>query len=100
MSLTLSMKKNSRIVSFNFPLLILLFPDFTNPIKRKEFDRQRKKQQMREMQNVSFYLCLFTKLLFQITGFTLGNFGIKSAKAMKEALPPYPENDETNVNNE
>lgn len=31
---------------------------FTNPIKRKEFDRQRKKQQMREMQN--------------ITGFTLG----------------------------
>jgi hypothetical protein len=41
---------------------------------------------MREMQN--------------ITGFTLGNFGIKSAKAMKEALPPYPENDETNVNNE
>jgi hypothetical protein len=41
---------------------------------------------MREMQN--------------ITGFTLGNFGIKSAKAMKEAMPPYPENDETNVNSE
>ena len=31
----------------------LIYIDFTNPIKRKEFDRQRKKQQMREMQNVS-----------------------------------------------
>lgn len=30
-----------------------MYLDFTNPIKRKEFDRQRKKQQMREMQNVS-----------------------------------------------
>ena len=29
--------------------------DFTNPIKRKEFDRQRKRQQMREMQNVSAF---------------------------------------------
>ena len=46
-----------------------------------------------------FYLN-FILFLFQITGFTLGNFGIKSAKAMKEALPPYPENDETNTNNE
>jgi len=53
---------------------------FTNPIKRKEFDRQRKKQQMREMQN--------------ITGFTLGQFGIKSMKAMKEALPAYPDDDD------
>lgn len=32
---------------------------------------------MREMQN--------------ITGFTLGQFGIKSMKAMKEALPAYPD---------
>lgn len=35
---------------------------------------------MREMQN--------------ITGFTLGQFGIKSMKAMKEALPAYPEDDD------
>lgn len=35
---------------------------------------------MREMQN--------------ITGFTLGQFGIKSMKAMKEALPAYPDDDD------
>ena len=35
---------------------------------------------MKEMQN--------------ITSFTLGHFGIKNAKALKEALPPYPEADE------
>jgi len=35
---------------------------------------------MREMQN--------------ITGFTLGQFGIKSMKAMKEAMPAYPDDDD------
>ena len=29
-----------------------------------------------------------------ITGFTLGQFGIKSMKAMKEALPAYPDDDD------
>ena len=49
--------------------------DFTNPIKRSEFDKERKKQQLREMQN--------------ITGFSLGQFDIKSMKAMKDAIPGY-----------
>ena len=41
------MKRNFKIVSTLSS--IKRFLDFTNPIKRKEFDRQRKKQQMREM---------------------------------------------------
>lgn len=41
---------------------------------------------MREMQN--------------ITGFTLGQFGIKSSKAMKEAMPAYPETEEQNINDQ
>ena len=32
---------------------LIVYLDFTNPIKRKEFDRQRKRQQMKEMHNVS-----------------------------------------------
>jgi hypothetical protein len=45
---------------------------FTNPIKRKEFDRQRKKQQMREMQN--------------IRAFTLGQYGLKDQRALRKIL--------------
>lgn len=35
---------------------------------------------MKEMQN--------------ITGFTLGQFGIKNMKALREALPAYPDDEE------
>ena len=52
MSRTQLMKKSFKIVSTHFRIFNSSL-DFTNPIKRKEFDRQRKKQQMREMQNVS-----------------------------------------------
>jgi hypothetical protein len=47
-SQTQSMKKSFKIVSTHFGISNCSL-DFTNPIKRKEFDRQRKKQQMREM---------------------------------------------------
>jgi hypothetical protein len=33
-------------------------------------------------------------MFIQITGFTLGQFGIKSRKAMKEAMPAYPDDDD------
>ena len=45
-------RRSSKIVSTHL-VIYNSCSDFTNPIKRKEFDRQRKKQQMREMQNVS-----------------------------------------------
>lgn len=45
-------RRSSKIVSTHL-VISNSCSDFTNPIKRKEFDRQRKKQQMREMQNVS-----------------------------------------------
>lgn len=33
------MKKSFRTVSNTLPMIIFLFIDFTNPIKRKEFDK-------------------------------------------------------------
>jgi len=32
--------------------------------------------------------------MHNITGFTLGQFGIKSMKALKEAMPAYPDEDD------
>lgn len=52
------MKMSSKIVSFKFPLNIF-FKDFSNPLKRKEFDRKRLHQQMREIQSVSLNALLF-----------------------------------------
>ena len=51
MSLNQLMKKNSKIVSI-YQFLINNI-DFTNPVKRMEFDEQRKRQQMKELANVS-----------------------------------------------
>ena len=34
------------------------------------------------------------KEMHSITSFTLGSFGIKDVKALKRALPPYPDADE------
>jgi hypothetical protein len=51
---------------------------FSNPQKRKEFDRQRLQQQMREIQNIAG---------FQLA--QIGNASNKSTKSMKEALPSY-----------
>ena len=34
------------------------------------------------------------KEMHSITSFTLGHFGVKNAKALKEALPPYPDAEE------
>jgi len=48
---------------------------------------------MREMQNVRKFK-LFKIFYLQITGFTLGQFGIKSMKALKEAMPAYPDDDD------
>ena len=45
---------------------------------------------MKEMQNVSESLFSF----LQITGFTLSQYGIKSMKALKEALPAYQDDDD------
>ena len=39
---------------------------------------------MREMQNIA--------------GFTLNQFGIKSVKALKEAMPAYPDDDDVPAN--
>lgn len=52
-SLIPSMRMNLKIVSFYFTLNIF-FQDFSNPLKRKEFDRKRLHQQMREIQSVSY----------------------------------------------
>jgi hypothetical protein len=51
------MKMSLKIVSFKFPLNIF-FKDFSNPLKRKEFDRKRLHQQMREIQSVSLITLL------------------------------------------
>ena len=57
------MKMSSKIVSFKFPLNIF-FKDFSNPLKRKEFDRKRLHQQMREIQSVSINALLFSNDIF------------------------------------
>ena len=70
------MKKNFKIVSLTSVFMKPLHLDFSNPQKRKEFDRQRLQQQMREIQNIA--------------GFSLGQFGNKSMKSMRDAFPAYP----------
>ena len=54
------MKMSSKIVSFKF-ILNIFFKDFSNPLKRKEFDRKRLHQQMREIQSVSLITLLSYK---------------------------------------
>lgn len=53
---------------------------FTNPIKRKEFDRQRKKDQVRELRNIQ--------------GFKLGKFGLQNERQLQIILEPKHEEEE------